>query len=49
MVYEDFKDLNRRIVADNVLCDKTFNIAKDPKFDEYQRGIASTVCKLFDK
>ena len=26
-----FKDLNRRIFVDKVLCDKTFNIAKSPK------------------
>ena len=49
MTYGDFKDLNWRTFADKVLRDKTFNIAKDPKFDEYQRGIVSTVCKLFDK
>ena len=43
MTYGDFKDLNWRTFADKVLRDKTFNIAKDPKFDEYQRGIVSTV------
>ena len=49
MVYEDFKDLNRRIVADKVLCDKTFNIPKDPKYDGYQRALASIVYKFFNK
>ena len=49
MAYGDFKDLNRRTVADKVLCDKAFNIAKDPKYDGYQRGLASMVYKLFDK
>ena len=29
--------------------DKAFNIAKNPKYDGYQRGIASMVYKLFDK
>ena len=29
--------------------DKAFNIAKSSKCDEYQRGIASIVYKLFDK
>ena len=29
MTYGDFKDLNRRTAADNVLRDKTFNIAKE--------------------
>ena len=33
MAYGDFKDLNRRTVADKVLCDKAFNIAKNPKYD----------------
>ena len=29
--------------------DKAFNIAKNPKYDGYQHGIASMVYKLFDK
>ena len=41
MAYGDFKDLKRRTAADNVLRDKAFNIAKIPKYDEYQRGLAS--------
>ena len=49
MAYEDFKDLNRRTFADNVLSDKAFNIAKDPRYDGYQRGLAAMVYKLFDK
>ena len=28
-------------VADEVLRDKPLNIAKDPKYDGYQRGLAS--------
>ena len=28
--------------------DKAFNIAKNPKYDGYQRGLASVVYKLFD-
>ena len=47
MIYRDFKDLNRREIADKVLRDKTFNIAKNPKYDGYQRGLASVVDKLF--
>ena len=31
MVYGDSKDLFRRKASDNVLCDKTFNIATNPK------------------
>ena len=29
--------------------DKAFKIASDQKYDEYQRGLASMVYKLFDK
>ena len=49
MAYGDLKDLNRRTVADKVLRDKAFNIAKNPKYDGYQRGVASMVYKFFDK
>ena len=41
--------MNRRTAADNVLRDKAFNIAKNPKSDGYQRGLASIVYKFFDK
>ena len=47
--YSDSKDLTKRTVADKVLRDKAFNIAKDPKYDGYQRGLASVVYKFFDK
>ena len=40
MAYEDFKDLKRRIFSDKVLRDKAFNVAKNPKYDGYQRGLA---------
>ena len=49
MVYLDFKHLARRTPSDNVLRDKTFNITKNPKYDGYQRGLASMVYKFFDK
>ena len=49
MVYGDFKDLKRRTVSDNVLRDIAFHIAKNPKYDGYQRGLASMVYKFFDK
>ena len=49
MAYGDFKDLARRTVSDKVLRDKAFNIAKDPKYDGYQRGLASMVYKFFDE
>ena len=49
MAYGYFKDLKKRTAADKVLRDKAFNIAKDPKYDGYQRGLASMVYKFFDK
>ena len=45
----DFKDLTKRTTSDKVLRDKTFNIAKNSKYDGYQRGIACMVYKFFDK
>ena len=49
MAYGDFKDLARRKASDKVFRDKAFNIAKNPKYEGYQRGLASMVYKLFDK
>ena len=49
MVYGDFKDLKRRTASDKILRDKAFNIAKNPKYDGYQREIASMVYKFFNK
>ena len=43
MTYEDFKDLTRRTASDKIFCDKTFNIAKNPKYNGYQRGLSSMV------
>ena len=47
--YSDSKDLTKRTVADKMLRNKAFNIAKYPKYDGYQRGLASMVYKFFDK
>ena len=49
MAYGDFKDLTKRTAADKFLNNEAFNIAKDPKYDGYQRGLASMVYKFFDK
>ena len=49
MANGDFKDLNRRTAADKVLHGKAFSIAKNWKYDRYQRGFASIVYKFFDK
>ena len=37
MAYGDFKDLARRTASDKVVRDKAFNIAKNSKYDGYQR------------
>ena len=47
--YSDSKHLIKRPVADKILKNRAFNIAKDPKYDGYQRGLASMVYKFFDK
>ena len=49
MVYGDFKVLARITASDNILREKAFNIARIPKYDGYQRGLNSMVCKFFDK
>ena len=49
MAYGDFKDIKRRKASDKILRNKAFNIAKNPKYDGYQRGLASMVYKFFDK
>ena len=49
MAYGYFKDLKKRAAADKVLRDKAFNIAKNPKYDGYQRELDSMVYKFFDK
>ena len=49
MTYVKYKDFARRTVSHKVLRDKAFNIAKNPKYDEYQRGLASMVYRLFYK
>ena len=46
MAYGDFKDLPKRTAADKELCDKTFNIAWNSKYDGYQRKIAWNCMKL---
>ena len=43
------KDLTERTHSDQVLRNKAFKIASDPKCDGYQRGLASMVYKFFDK
>ena len=48
-VSADHKDLINRTEADKVLRYKAYDIASNPKYDGYQRGLASMVYKFFDK
>ena len=41
------KALTRRTASDKILCNKALNIAKNAKYDVYQRGLASMVYKFF--
>ena len=49
MVYGRSKDLARRTESDKVLRDKAFEIASNPKYDGYQRRLASMVYKFLIK
>ena len=49
MAYGKTKDLVKRTQSGKVLKDKAFKIASDPKYNGYQRGLASMVYKFFDK
>ena len=49
MAYGDFKDIKIRTASDKVLRDKAFNITKTPKYDGYEKELASMVYNFFDK
>ena len=49
MAYGKKKDLAKRTQPNKVLRNKAFKIASDPKYDGYQRGLASMVYQFFDK
>ena len=49
MAYGKSKDLTKRTQSDKVLKDKAFKIASDPKYDGYQRGLASMIYRFFEK
>ena len=49
MAYGKSKDSAKRTKSDKVLRDRAFKIAIDPRYDGYQRGLASMVYKFFDK
>ena len=47
MAYGDFRDLPRRQACYKVLCDKLFNVAKNSKYDGYQRDLLLIIYKCF--
>ena len=47
MAYGKSKDLVKRTQSDKVLRDNALKIASNPKYDGYQRGLASMVYKCF--
>ena len=49
MAYCKSKDLAKKTQSDKLLRDKTFKMASDPKYDGYQRGLATMAYKFFDK
>ena len=48
MVYNEFKDLEKRTQSDIVFKNKELKIASNPKCNGYERGLASMVYKFFD-
>ena len=49
MAHGDFKDLTRRTVSDEILHDEAFDVPKNPKYDGYQRALASMFYNFFGK
>ena len=49
MAYGKSNYLVKRTQSDKVLRDKAFKIISDPKYDGYQRGLASMIYKFCDK
>ena len=47
LAYGDFKVLTRRTASDKILCNKAFDIAENPKYNGYQRGLVSVVYNFF--
>ena len=49
VAYDKYKDLTKRTQSDKVLRAKAFLIASNPKYDGYQRGLASMFFTFFDR
>ena len=46
--YAKYKDVENRLISDKKLRNSAYDIASNPKYDGYQRGLASMVYKVFD-
>ena len=49
ITYAKYKDLIKKTQSDKVLRVKVFKIPDNPKYDGYQRGLASVAFKIFDE
>ena len=48
MTYGESKDLARKTQSDKDLSDKAFEIASNPKYEGYQRGLASLIKNIVE-
>ena len=46
--YAKYKDVENRLISDQKLRNSAYDIASNPIYDGYQRGLASMVNKFFD-
>ena len=46
--YPKYKDVEKRLIADDKLKNSAYDIARNPEYDGYQRGLASMVYKFFN-
>ena len=46
--YAKYKDVENRLIADDKLKNGGYDIASNPEYDDYQRGLASMVYKFFN-
>ena len=47
--YSDSKDLAKRIISDNILKNRDYQIVRTRGYDKYQRALASMFYNFFDK
>ena len=48
VAYAKYKDVENRLKSDQKLRNSAYDVASNPKYDGYQRGLASIVYKFFD-